>query len=87
MRRSGLLSGYALALAVVASAGADEFWTHWGDGRAELSGYRLVQPRDGAKRTGPRRSSGREFSDSLRVEPAEEHPKSDCTSAPGERHP
>jgi hypothetical protein len=34
------------------SASADEFWTHWGDGRAELAGYRLVQPRYGAKRDG-----------------------------------
>jgi hypothetical protein len=28
------------------------FWDHWGDGRAELAGYRLVQPRYGAQRPG-----------------------------------
>ena len=44
----------ALTLSVFAAspAAADEFWAHWGDGRAEMSGYRLVQPRYGAKRTG-----------------------------------
>jgi hypothetical protein len=28
------------------------FWDHWGDGRAELSGYRLTQPRYGEQRSG-----------------------------------
>jgi hypothetical protein len=28
------------------------FWKHWGDGRAELSGYRLTQPRYGQRRDG-----------------------------------
>lgn len=30
----------------------DGFWEHWGDGRAELSGYRLVQPRYGSDAPG-----------------------------------
>lgn len=28
------------------------FWEHWGDGRAELAGYELVQPRYGSPRRG-----------------------------------
>lgn len=28
------------------------FWEHWGDGRGELTGYRLVQPRYGEARAG-----------------------------------
>ncbi len=31
---------------------AQDFWSHWGDGRAEMNGYRLTQPRYGAKRAG-----------------------------------
>lgn len=38
--------------APTASLRADDFWKYWGDGQAELSGYRLTQPRYGAKRTG-----------------------------------
>jgi hypothetical protein len=34
------------------SQAPEGFWDHWGDGRAELAGYRLVQPRYGAPRTG-----------------------------------
>lgn len=33
-------------------ASADDFWSYWGDGKAELSGYKLVQPRYGQKRNG-----------------------------------
>ena len=77
MRRSGLL---AIALGVTAAAGADDFWAHWGDGRAELSGYRLVQPREGAKRAGSAVFIfvTEELSDSLRVkaDPGK-HPKAD----------
>jgi hypothetical protein len=40
------------ALALAAPAPAQEFWKHWGDGQAELSGYRLTQPRYGAPRKG-----------------------------------
>ncbi len=35
-----------------ASRPAADFWSHWGDGRAELTGYRLTQPRYGAQRSG-----------------------------------
>lgn len=35
-----------------ASRPAADFWSHWGDGRAELAGYRLTQPRYGAERSG-----------------------------------
>jgi hypothetical protein len=31
---------------------AEDFWEHWGDGRAELNGYRLTQPRYGSLRSG-----------------------------------
>jgi len=38
---------------VVPSAQVDSaFWAHWGDGRAELSGYRLTTPRYGELRHG-----------------------------------
>jgi hypothetical protein len=59
----------ALALVLVAPARAEDFWKHWGDGRAELNGYRLVQPRYGAPRTGTAVSIfvTEDFSDSLRV--------------------
>jgi hypothetical protein len=45
------------------------FWAHWGDGRAEMSGYRLVQPRYGAPRTGSAALIfvTEDMSDSLRV--------------------
>src|SRR5262245_47734209 len=35
-----------------AEAAGPDFWAHWGDGRAELNSYRLVQPRYGESRTG-----------------------------------
>lgn len=41
------------AAQVEAEEGADaEFWAYWGDGRAELNGYRLTQPRYGQARSG-----------------------------------
>ncbi len=68
---------------LAAPASAQDFWKHWGDGRAELDGYSLVQPRYGA----PRRGTAvyvyvtEDFSDSLRVKadpgrhpPADVHP-------------
>jgi hypothetical protein len=62
------------------SLGADDFWAHWGDGRGELAGYRLTQPRYGAKRSGTAVLIfvTEDMSDSLRVkaEPGK-HPKSD----------
>ncbi len=39
-------------LEVGAAADADEFWSHWGDGKAELDGYALTQPRYGELREG-----------------------------------
>ena len=34
------------------AAADDPFWPHWSDGKAELNGYDLVQPRYGQLRTG-----------------------------------
>jgi hypothetical protein len=62
------------------AASADDFWAHWGDGRAELNGYRLTQPRYGAARPGTAVLIyvTEDFSDSLRVkaDPGR-HPESD----------
>jgi hypothetical protein len=41
-----------IALSVGAPLSAQDFWAHWGDGRAELNGYALKQPRYGALRSG-----------------------------------
>jgi hypothetical protein len=41
-----------LFLMAALPASAQDFWKHWGDGRAELNGYRLTQPRYGALRPG-----------------------------------
>lgn len=61
-------------------ASADDFWAHWGDGKAELNGYRLTQPRYGEKRAGTAVLVyvTEDFSDSLRVkaEPGR-HPPTD----------
>lgn len=46
------LAGLLAAPPARADADADAFWKHWSDGRAELNGYRLVQPRYGAPREG-----------------------------------
>jgi hypothetical protein len=58
-----------VACLVSLPAGADEFWAHWGDGQAELSGYHLTEPRYGAKRSGTAVLVfvTEEMSDSLRV--------------------
>lgn len=67
-----------LLLAVPASA--DDFWAHWGDGKAELNGYRLTQPRYGENRAGTAVLIyvTEDFSDSLRVKAdTGRHPKSD----------
>jgi hypothetical protein len=75
----GIISS-CLLLALTAPAGAQDFWKHWGDGRAELDGYRLTQPRYGAPRAGTAVYVyvTEDFSDSLRVkaDPGN-HPKSD----------
>jgi hypothetical protein len=75
-----------LALPILAAtlaapaAQAQDFWKHWGDGRAELDGYRLVQPRYGAPRDGTAVDVfvTEDFSDALRVkaDPGK-HPGSD----------
>jgi hypothetical protein len=59
----------AAALALAAPAAAQDFWKHWGDGQAELNGYRLTQPRYGVNRTGSAVLVfvTEDFSDSLRV--------------------
>ncbi|HET7291592.1 MAG TPA: hypothetical protein VFM88_04130 [Vicinamibacteria bacterium] len=61
-------------------AAADDFWAHWGDGKAELNGYRLTQPRYGEPRPGTAVLIyvTEDFSESLRVkaDPGR-HPASD----------
>jgi hypothetical protein len=78
----GTLLLCALAFLAVPSRGQD-FWAHWGDGKAELNGYRLTQPRYGAARSGTAVYVfvTEDFSDSLRVKadpgkhpPAEVYP-------------
>lgn len=74
------LTVLALVLALTVPAGAQDFWKHWGDGRAELDGYRLTQPRYGAARSGTAIYVfvTEDFCDSLRVkaDPGK-HPPSD----------
>ena len=70
-----------LALLTASTAArADEFWKYWGDGKAELDGYALTQPRYGAPRDGKAVLIfvTEDFSDSLRVkaDPGR-HPASD----------
>lgn len=95
-RLVALACGVACALGVSGSSGgppsqtpsaggpapSELFWSHWGDGRAELNGYRLVQPRYGAPRPGTALLVfvTEDFSDSLRVkaDPGR-HPASDVS--------
>jgi hypothetical protein len=78
--RSVLFSSLSWTLALPSPAAAQDFWAHWGDGKAELSAYRLTQPRYGAARTGTAVLIfvTEDFSDSLRVkaEPGR-HPPAD----------
>ena len=37
----------AVGIFAAGAARADDFWTPWGDGKAELDGYALIQPRYG----------------------------------------
>ena len=69
MRPCIRLAVASLALAAAAPAAAQDFWKHWGDGRAELNGYRLTQPRYGVNRDGSAVLVfvTEDFSDSLRV--------------------
>jgi hypothetical protein len=70
----------ARPVAPLTAAQSQAFWSHWGDGRAELSGYRLQQPRYGSPRPGTAVLIyvTEDFSDSLRVkaDPGK-HPASD----------
>ncbi|MDB4970799.1 MAG: hypothetical protein JWN44_6488 [Myxococcales bacterium] len=43
---------YGATAAATTTAVADEFWSQWGDGKAELDGYALVEPRYGQPREG-----------------------------------
>lgn len=52
MRTSALALGCLLATGPSAWAASPEVWKHWSDGQAELSGYRLTQPRYGQLRSG-----------------------------------
>jgi hypothetical protein len=71
---------FGCAIVAARPAAAQDFWKHWGDGRAELNGYRAVQPRYGANRAGSAVLIyvTEDFSDSLRVkaDPGK-HPASD----------
>ncbi len=68
------------AVIPLSTESSNAFWAHWGDGRAELDGYGLTQPRYGA----PRKGSAvyifvtEDFSDSIRVkaDPGQ-HPAAD----------
>ena len=59
----------ALASVLASPVLAQDFWAHWGDGKAELGGYRLTQPRYGVSRSGSMVLIfvTEDFSDSLRV--------------------
>jgi hypothetical protein len=72
-----------LALTLPRAARADDFWRYWADGKAELDGYALTQPRYGEPRAGTAVLIfvTEDFSDSARVKadpgkhpPADVHP-------------
>ncbi|MCA1664656.1 MAG: hypothetical protein LC659_10370, partial [Myxococcales bacterium] len=68
------------ALASSTAARADDFWKYWGDGKAELDGYALVEPRYGQPRQGTAVAVfvTEDFSDALRVKAdPQKHEKSD----------
>ena len=69
MRLRPLALPLVVSTLLAAPASAQDFWKHWGDGRAELDGYALVQPRYGATRKGSAVLVfvTEDFSDSLRV--------------------
>jgi hypothetical protein len=66
--------------ATAATAHADDFWSYWGDGKAELDGYALTEPRYGQLREGTAVTIfvTEDFSDAARVkaDPGK-HPASD----------
>lgn len=51
-RLAAALIGLAVPLGGPAEAADGPFWKHWGDGKAELNGYALRQPRYGEVREG-----------------------------------
>ena len=69
MRLAWVVAPALAATLAALPAGAQDFWKHWGDGRAELNGYRLTQPRYGAPRAGTAVYVfvTEDFSDALRV--------------------
>lgn len=74
------LTRLVILLSLAAPAGAQDFWKHWGDGRAELDGYRLTQPRYGTARAGTAILVyvTEDFSDTLRVKAdPDTHPAKD----------
>jgi hypothetical protein len=79
-RSCRVVSLHCLLAVLAASAAAQDFWAHWGDGRAEMNGYRATVPRYGAKRAGTDVLIfvTEDMSDSLRVkaDPGR-HPASD----------
>lgn len=74
------LVNWMILLLLAAPVTAQDFWKHWGDGKAELNGYRLTQPRYGETRQGTAVLIyvTEDFSDRLRVkaDPGR-HPKED----------
>jgi hypothetical protein len=78
------LAPLALLLATVPAFDFTPFWKHWGDGKAEISTYKLVTPRYGEKREGQAVLIyvTEDMSDSLRVkaDPGR-HPASDVFNA------
>ena len=78
--RAGQCAAMCAALAASTAARADAFWKLWGDGKAELDGYALVEPRYGQLRQGTAVAIfvTEDFSDTLRVkaDPGK-HPPSD----------
>ena len=81
--KGGMQRGLLLCAAMCAcsaTAHADDFWKFWGDGKAELDGYALIEPRYGQPRQGTAVAIfvTEDFSDALRVkaDPGK-HPASD----------
>ncbi len=78
------LTGFALLATPAPAFDFTPFWKHWGDGKAEISTYKFVTPRYGAKREGQAVLIyvTEDMSDTLRVkaEPGR-HPASDVFPA------
>ena len=53
-RLAGITLTVLIALGILTPVGAEtpDFYAHWGDGKAEISSYRVVQPRYGESREG-----------------------------------